>query len=177
MELSPGERRQAVAVWDQSEQAPPQWPRERYIQTGWTRNAHGLRIQATRKGLLVRAPMTSGVILWSDVDAMINGQGDLLNPTPTGSELRNAGIAKVDEAVSTAWKRKADSAIEELSYTREDFTADEVRAVAGAPPGHPNAMGARFAYAARLGIIARVGYRPSDRADRHRNPVAIWRGT
>ena len=35
-------------------------------------------------------------------------------------------------------------------------------------------MGARFNAAARAGLIVRVGYEPSTKANTHAHPVATW---
>ena len=96
------------------------------------------------------------------------------NPT-TGEELRDAGLALVDSNTPESWAKKCDDAIARLAATGADFTADDVRAICGAPPNHPNAMGARFGAAAHDGVIKRVGYAPSKRPTLHAHPIAVWR--
>lgn len=92
-----------------------------------------------------------------------------------GQALRDQGIARVDAAEDPAWRAAADVAIAELAASGEEFTAEDVRRIAG-DPTHPNAMGARFRAAAQAGIIRRVGYRASSRVQLHAHPIAVWVG-
>lgn len=92
------------------------------------------------------------------------------------AELRDAGVEVVDAAVSEAWKRDADLAIDELAKSGNSFTAEDLRSMVGDPPNHPNAMGARFLKAAKRGLIIRVGYRQSQRESLHLHPIAVWKG-
>lgn len=94
-----------------------------------------------------------------------------------GTAARDLGIARVDEATPAEWRDRADFEIRMRAMTGEEFTAQEIRAVVGDPPGHPNAMGARFMAAARAGLIRKVDYRPSDRPSLHRHHIAVWIGT
>ncbi len=93
-----------------------------------------------------------------------------------GDAYKQLGMLRADVAASTSWKQDVDAAIVELAATGEPFTAEEVRELAGDPPDHPNAMGARFNAAARAGLIVRVGYRLARRASLHRHPIALWVG-
>ena len=93
-----------------------------------------------------------------------------------GQVLRDAGTESVSANTPPDWKAKCDRAILMLAVKGERFTAEDVRLVAGDPPNHPNAMGARFLAAAKEGLIEKVGYGKPVRASRHANPVAIWRG-
>lgn len=94
----------------------------------------------------------------------------------TGTDLRDSGTSSVSANTPEWWRAAADLAIAQCAATLVPFGADEVRAIAGDPPNHPNAMGARFLAAARAGIIRRVGYEPSKRASLHAHPVARWVG-
>lgn len=96
--------------------------------------------------------------------------------TLTGTDLRNAGTSQVSAHTPTDWKSDCDRAIQKLAAANRDFTAEDVRAIVGDPPNHPNAMGARFLSAAKAQLIERVGYRTPVRASRHANPLAVWRG-
>ena len=92
-----------------------------------------------------------------------------------GWELAVSGMALADEHEDETWKHNADRAIHSLAAAGSEFTAEEVRAIAGSP-SRPNAFGARFCAASRRGEIVRVGYRQANRPSRHCHPIAIWRG-
>lgn len=94
-----------------------------------------------------------------------------------GEAARDLGMARVEAAVSPEWKDRRDFVIRLLAVRGEEFTAEDVRRLAGDPPGHPNAMGPGLATASRAGLIKKVGYRPSDRPTLHRHPIAVWIGT
>ena len=101
-------------------------------------------------------------------------------PPPTlfadeGERLKEEGMAQVALAESPLWIHAADKAVRFLAAIGRPFTADDVRDLAG-DPRHPNAFGARLNAHARTGLIRRVGYRPSDRAERHRAIIAVWVG-
>ncbi len=96
-----------------------------------------------------------------------------------GARRRDEGTEQVDRDGSpgmVAWRAAADEAIAGLAEAGRAFTAADVRAVVGDPPGHFNAMGSRFLAAARAGVIERVGYERSARPSLHAHPVAVWRG-
>jgi hypothetical protein len=96
--------------------------------------------------------------------------------TTTGEQLAIAGMTLADQAASTDWKDRWNAAIAQLASVGVEFTADDVRELAGEPTDHPNAIGARFHAAARAGLIKRAGYRKSQRTARHANTVAVWVG-
>lgn len=93
------------------------------------------------------------------------------------------GMARADEAADPEWRARVDQAIGALATARDEhgeplrFTAEDVRAIAGDPPGHPNAMGARFNAAARRGQIRKVAYRLATRPSLHCHPISVWVGT
>lgn len=99
-----------------------------------------------------------------------------IQPTLTGDDLRDAGTSQVSANTPSDWKAECDRAIQFLASSARTFTAEDVRAIAGDPPNHPNAMGARFLAAAKANLIERVGYQKPVRATRHANPLAVWRG-
>lgn len=94
----------------------------------------------------------------------------------TGAARRDAGAEQADENTPDSWKAACDRAIALLAAKPAPFTAEAVRALVGAPPHHPNAMGSRFLAAARAGLITRVGYAPSARPTLHAHPIAVWQG-
>lgn len=92
-------------------------------------------------------------------------------------ELRDEGMARADAAQPQEWRGLVDAVIETLAATGEPFTADDVSALTGdSPTGSRGAMGARVQYAARRGVIVRVGYVPSKRPSVHAHPVTLWQG-
>lgn len=93
-----------------------------------------------------------------------------------GDALKEQGMAAADGAADLVWRAAVDDAILTLAVTGGEFTAEDVRAIAGDPPDHPNALGARFSSAAKRGEIVRVGFRIATRASRHSHPIAVWRG-
>ena len=95
----------------------------------------------------------------------------------TGQQLALLGMAQADAAAAPEWKERWDKAIVLLAIGGEEFTADDVREIAGAPDDHPNAAGARFQSAARKGLIRHAGYRKSSREVLHAHPIAVWVGT
>lgn len=97
--------------------------------------------------------------------------------TTAGEQLALVGMGLARDAASDAWKDRWNQAIAALARTGEEFTADDVRKIAGAPTDHENAAGALFNGAARRGLIRRVGYRKSARDVLHAHPIAVWKGT
>jgi hypothetical protein len=93
-----------------------------------------------------------------------------------GSSLRDAGVTTVTRNTPQWWKDACDRAIATLAARGVDFTAEDVRAVVGDPPAHPNAMGARFLAAVKDGLIVKQGYKSPARRSSHASVIAIWRG-
>jgi hypothetical protein len=91
-------------------------------------------------------------------------------------QLALEGMALADGAASMDWKQRWDLAIRQLAKTRESFTAEDVREIAGDPTDHPNAIGARFAAASKSGLIRPVGIRKARRDDAHARVFREWRG-
>ena len=94
-----------------------------------------------------------------------------------GKDLRDAGISSVDAHTPRWWKDACDRAIHTLAARGVEFTAEDVRAVVGDPPNHPNAMGARFLAACKAGVIVKQGYKNPARRSSHASVIAIWKGT
>lgn len=94
----------------------------------------------------------------------------------TGAVRKAEGMAKVDAKACEAWKTAASEEIERLAKTGERFTAENVREVAGDPPGHPNAMGARMSAACKAGTIIQVGYEKAKRPEAHARVLAAYTG-
>lgn len=93
----------------------------------------------------------------------------------TGERRKAEGMALADAAEPGFWRDRADAAIKALAAEQREFTAEDVRKLAGSPT-HPNAFGSRFLAAARSGLIRKTGYRNSKRASLHAHPIAVWRG-
>jgi hypothetical protein len=93
-----------------------------------------------------------------------------------GTSRRDRGMAMADRAADAQWKARVDAAIDHLAACTEPFTAEDVRLIAGDPPSHPNAMGARFSAAAQRGVIRSVGFRAAERVSLHRHPIREWVG-
>ena len=97
--------------------------------------------------------------------------------TLTGKQLRDIGAAQVSDNTSMEWIVTCDGIIMAMAASGVDFTAEDVRSMAGDPPHHANAMGARFLAAAKSKIIVRIGYANAKRAKRHASVIAVYRGT
>lgn len=95
----------------------------------------------------------------------------------SGEALRDAGIARVLDHTPESWKNAALEAITSLATSGRGFTAEDVREIAGDPPGHYNAMGAAVRAAATRGLIRKVGFTKATRASLHATELALWVGT
>lgn len=108
----------------------------------------------------------------------MDGQTGLAFTFPaTGESEKQLGMARADAAAEVAWRERVDDAIRLLAAGGGEFTADDVREMTGAPPSHPNAMGARFFHAAKVGVIRSVGFKKSERASLHAHHIRVWTGT
>jgi hypothetical protein len=79
------------------------------------------------------------------------------------------------EARAAEWAAKAQWYIDWTVPPGKTFTADDLRAFAGNPPGHGDAMGAVFRSAARAGLITCTGTTTSKRPDAHGRLLREWR--
>lgn len=73
------------------------------------------------------------------------------------------------------WADAAQEALAELAASGVEFTADDLRDLAGEPESS-GALGAVFRGAAAAGRIRLVGYRRSRRLLRHAGILGVWRG-
>lgn len=108
----------------------------------------------------------------------VSGKPDWLKKLEAEQEAERARDAGMKSALdnSGAWKHTAQAAIEYLAKTGKQFTAEDVREIAGDPPGHYNAMGAAIRAAAQRGSIRKVGFRKATRESLHATELAVWEG-
>jgi hypothetical protein len=79
-------------------------------------------------------------------------------------------------SINPFWTSEAHAALRALVADGRTTSADDLYKVDGlGRPENPNAVGALFREAHRVGDIERIGYMPSVRASRHGAVVAIWR--
>jgi hypothetical protein len=93
-----------------------------------------------------------------------------------GQELRDRGVERVLAHEEEVYKHRTLGVIAAFALTGEDFTADDVRAVVGDPPHHPNVLSALFRKARQIGIIVPVGIGTAQRKSRHAGLNRVWRG-
>lgn len=105
------------------------------------------------------------------------GRATTARSVSKGEARKQRGMTVVDAVADEAWKTRADSAIATLAAKGEPFTSEDVRELAGDPPGHPNAMGPRFYRASVRKLIVQVGTRKARRASLHSHPLGLWIGT
>ena len=99
----------------------------------------------------------------------------LAEPMQTAIELRDGGMALVDDAEPPAWKAAADEAIATLSRLGVPFSAEDVRLLAG-DPKHPAAFGPRMQAAVRCGVIEPCGYSQGTRPLSRARLLRLYRG-
>lgn len=113
------------------------------------------------------------------VEAYLLAAGIYGRPASTagasGEERKAAGAAAVNANARQEWKARVDLAIDSLCIMRPTFTVDDIRAIAGDPPAHPNAFGARIIAAMRGGKIANAGYQKSTRPEAHARVIPVYR--
>lgn len=98
------------------------------------------------------------------------------DPPATAPQRKQTGMVTAWRNAGTAWKKKALVAVLELASTGQPFTADDIRAKIGDDGISPQAWGSLFNGAARKGLIKKVSYVTSDRAERHGSVIAQWVG-
>jgi len=110
-------------------------------------------------------------------------QGDLFAdpaPQPTGPQLRDEAIARVDANAHQRWKVAAMEAVQAVAAMRDTFTTDDVWAVLGGfdvSTHELRAMGAVMQTAKKRGLIrATSDFRMSTRPECHARPVRVWVG-
>lgn len=99
------------------------------------------------------------------------------HPANQGEVLRDKGTEQAGSGLPVAslvsWEQKARAAIAELIKVESNFTADDVRKIAGDPPT-PNAMGAALRLACKRYWIRPVGVTTADRPSRHASLLRVW---
>lgn len=109
-------------------------------------------------------------------------QGDLFGScayglpraAPTGSQLRDLALARVEANAPDGWMDAALQAIRSLRGHKREITTDDLWELLPSPP-EPRAMGAAVRQAALSGLLRKTDrVRPSVRPECHRRPVAIW---
>jgi hypothetical protein len=78
-------------------------------------------------------------------------------------------------ALVTAWKAKANKALEELIREGSYFSADDLVELVGMPP-RPNMLGGVFIGARRAGLIKPMGYTQASRPEAHARVQRTWAG-
>jgi len=107
-----------------------------------------------------------------------------MNETPglqAGRQLRDEGIAQVSLPSHVEeheeWKAKYSSVIEGLAKSDKPFNSDDVWAIMGDPPCHPNIIGALFNKAVRSKLITPIDYRGVQRASGHARNAKLYIGS
>ena len=92
-----------------------------------------------------------------------------------GELRKEAGIRRVG-VHHPEWISKAVDAIRRIAAAQVEFTSDELQAVMQERPPTPNAVGAAFSAAHKMGICEKAGgYRKSTRPEAHSRVIAVWR--
>lgn len=94
---------------------------------------------------------------------------------------RSDGESLRDDALTLLTAHRADlirdrqRAALRLALTRDDITADDIRAVVPIPPNvRPVVVGAALRPLAVAGYLRRIGYRASARPVAHARPLGVW---
>jgi len=92
-----------------------------------------------------------------------------------GNDLKTSAHAALEAARQDTLFR-ARCVFLKHAITHSTVTADDVQAAIDLPPGiDPKVLGPVPVPFARAGIIERVGFRNSTRADAHARPVSVWK--
>ena len=73
-----------------------------------------------------------------------------------------------------SWESTALAAIETLAASGRSFTAADLAGLGVVDPDHPCRWGSVMAKAKKLGLVRRIGYRPSPRPSRSAGVCAVW---
>lgn len=93
---------------------------------------------------------------------------------PTGAELRDAGMDRIEQSPTAApWIAAANRWVRELP-AGATFTAEALCAQVGRPP-KPNMVGARLSALAGQRLIEAIGYDKAQRPERHASRMLTWR--
>lgn len=92
---------------------------------------------------------------------------------------RDEGARAAENSLFTGWRLWAEHELDRLAESGERFTADDLRAVVGAPPDgeHVNGIGGLFLRASQRGRIESLGFRTSQRPEARGRPLRVWVGT
>lgn len=93
-----------------------------------------------------------------------------------GAKLRDEGMELVKSHTPLSYRDQFERVLKALAASGDEFTSEDVTAVVGQPPNHPNTVGALFNAAARRGLITKRGYRKSVRPRSHCHCIAVWAG-
>lgn len=103
-----------------------------------------------------------------------------MSETPTGTQLRDEGVARIMQTEwesAQRWKGWAMECISILADSGRTFTSEDVRVVVGDPPaGKHNLMGAVFLTASRRRLIIKTGFTKAKRPSLHASDLATWVG-
>jgi len=92
--------------------------------------------------------------------------------TRTGQLELDMGLARAAER-APEWTRQARAWVLCLE-PGERFWADDIRDEVGDPPGSGNAIGAVLRHLSEAGWIQAVGWRVSERPERHGAVLRVW---
>jgi hypothetical protein len=91
-----------------------------------------------------------------------------------GAKAKTRLLAAVNDNAAPDFRDRVDAAIRSAAALGQPFSANDLRHVLSDVPGP--LVGARFNAAAKAGLIRRVGYVTSTKANTHGHPVAEWIG-
>ena len=89
-----------------------------------------------------------------------------------GVREKAEGIARAEAHADPSDRARIDAAIRTVAGRGGVFSANDVRPLI--PNAHGPLVGARFNAAARAGVIVRIGYESSTKANTHAHPIATW---
>ena len=97
--------------------------------------------------------------------------------TQTGLLAGQLGLqAALERVEHTEWLQRARSVMLRFVYEDVPFSADDLRRVAGDPPGSANALGALFREYAEAGRIVVAGVTHSTRPGARGRRITLWKG-
>jgi len=115
--------------------------------------------------------------LW---DAVASDVEKLMAPDPVprdvvaGRAARDVALARVGGHTPEDYRLHFEAVVRHFWLTRTSFTSEDVTAVVGQPPNHPNAVGALTRAVARSYGAVKVGRRQATRANQHATEIAVW---
>lgn len=111
----------------------------------------------------------------------MSDQPDLFSQmSPTGEELRDAGMQKAEDHANQkqpTWSDKAYIFLLGFARRNDTFMVEEVRQAArGIVPEPPSlrAWGSVVTKAAKAGAIKRIGYKEVENPKAHCTPASVW---